>query len=282
MSRSQVGVGAAYINMEMGALRRILRQVKRWHVIGEELRPLRERPNVGRALSREEKAKLITTAASRPEWQGASCAMLIALNTTMRWCELKGLRWRNVDLLNQSLTIERSKTDAGERVIPMNVEALAAILELYKRSQSFDGTHPDHFVFPACENGRVNPSRSQETWRTAWRRITKAADLPGFRFHDLRRHAITELAESPASEQTIMAIAGHFSHKMLAHYSHVRMQAKSKALAAISTKFLEGGYDTKNVTIGTPQPTPDSQVIEIDGRPVGTRTPDLHRVKVAL
>ena len=35
--------------------------------------------------------------------------------------------------------------------------------------------------------------------------------MPGLRFHDLRHHAITELAESQASERTIMAIAGHIS-----------------------------------------------------------------------
>jgi integrase len=48
----------------------------------------------------------------------------------------------------------------------------------------------------------------------------------GFRFHDLRHQAITELAESKASDQTIMGIAGHVSKKMLQHYSHVRMEAK--------------------------------------------------------
>jgi hypothetical protein len=45
--------------------------------------------------------------------------------------------------------------------------------------------------------------------------------------HDLRHHAITKLAESPeASEQTIMAIAGHVSREMLEHYSYVRQEAK--------------------------------------------------------
>ena len=52
------------------------------------------------------------------------------------------------------------------------------------------------------------------------------------RFHDLRHHAITELAESQASDRTIMSIAGHVSQQMLAHYSHVRIEAKRKALDA--------------------------------------------------
>jgi Phage integrase family len=63
--------------------------------------------------------------------------------------------------------------------------------------------------------------------------------LSGLRFHDLRQHAITELAESQASDSTVMAIAGHVSPKMLAHYSHVRLQAKRTALDSLSTKQAE-------------------------------------------
>jgi hypothetical protein len=95
-------------------------------------------------------------------------------------------------------------------------------------------------------------------------------------------HAITELAESQASDQTVMAIAGHVSPKMLAHYSHVRMDAKRKALDALSGRGSGDGYDTKHDTNAAPAATPNPQVIEINGRPVGTRTPDLYRVKVAL
>jgi len=60
---------------------------------------------------------------------------------------------------------------------------------------------------------------------TAWRNVRATAGLPALRFHDLRHHAITELAESQASDSTVMAIAGHVSQKMLQHYSHVRLQA---------------------------------------------------------
>ena len=58
------------------------------------------------------------------------------------------------------------------------------------------------------------------------------------RFHDLRHCCITKLAESRASEQTIMAIAGHLSLAMLEHYSHIRMAAKRAALEGI-TKPVE-------------------------------------------
>ena len=54
------------------------------------------------------------------------------------------------------------------------------------------------------------------------------SSLAGQRFHDLRHYAITELAESQASDQTITAIAGHVSPKMLVHYSHVRVAANAR------------------------------------------------------
>jgi integrase len=70
-----------------------------------------------------------------------------------------------------------------------------------------------------CQNEKCKAGIRDVKWPTG-----------GLRFHGLRHHAITELAESQASDQTVMAIAGHISRKMLAHDSHVRMEAKRKAL----------------------------------------------------
>jgi integrase len=61
------------------------------------------------------------------------------------------------------------------------------------------------------------------------------AAFTGLRFHDLRHCAITKLAESEASDQTIMSIAGHLDRKMLEHYSHIRAKAKRRAVDAISS-----------------------------------------------
>jgi hypothetical protein len=44
----------------------------------------------------------------------------------------------------------------------------------------------------------------------------------------------------------------------------------------------EEGHDTNNDTNVSGQQSANPQVVEINGRPVGTRTPDLYRVKVAL
>jgi integrase len=101
----------------------------------EELRPLKVESRVGRALSVADKLHLLKTAESKPAWQIAYLAAMLALNTTMRAGEIRGLHWRDVDLMNRAITVRRSKTEAGKRVIPLNSDAWAAILELRKRSK---------------------------------------------------------------------------------------------------------------------------------------------------
>ena len=231
--RAQNGTGNATLNMEMGVLRRILKRAKLWHLFEADVHPLKEKHQFGRALTLEEKARLLEVALTRPEFLVARCAAVITLNSTLRGCELKALRWADVNLTDKLLTVQLSKTDAGQRVVPINANAMAAFNELRFRAAAFDGTAPNHFVFPTCEHGHVDPTCPMRSWRTAWRRLTAAAGLSGLRFHDLRHHAITELAESQTSEQTILSIAGHVSRKMLEHYSHVRIEAKRKALDAL-------------------------------------------------
>jgi integrase len=108
---------------ESATVRVFLGWYKRWHSIAGQLKPLPERRNVGRALSREEKITLIDVARRKPEWQLARVAAVLALNTTMRAGEIRGLQWRDLNLVERTLTIRRSKTEAGERVIPLNEDA---------------------------------------------------------------------------------------------------------------------------------------------------------------
>jgi integrase len=143
------------INLEIGVLRGVLKRAKRWHLISDEIKPLKVRRKVGRVLSPEEKLKLQTTAAKDPDWENAYLAMTLSFNTTMRSCEVKGLQWRDVDFLERTITVRHSKSDAGERVIPLNDEAWQAIVTLYHRAQKVGGTEPKHYIFPSSQPARM-------------------------------------------------------------------------------------------------------------------------------
>jgi len=175
---------------------------------------------------------------------------------------LKGLQWSDVDLFTKTLTIRKSKTAAGERVVPLTDVAVSALGRLRRRAEDLGSVEPSHYVFaafaPKFNFGSKNvadggitgfdPTRHQKSWRSAWRTLTKKAGLPGFRFHDLRHCAITQLAEHGTFDSTIMAIAGHVSRRMLERYSHVRMEAKRKAMEALAVSTKTAGYDTSHDT----------------------------------
>jgi integrase len=304
------------VNMEMAFIRRLLKRAKRLHVIADDLKPLPERRDIGRALTPDEKLRLLRAAKGKPEWANARLALTLALNTTMRGCEIKGLEWRDISLMDRTLTIRHSKTEAGERVITLNADALAAILELRERAKGFfgDNLSPDWYVFPSGEGQgpkigankatvKPDPTKPMTTWRSAWRAIRAEAakgdaekgippmpSLERLRFHDARHHAITELAETAASDSVIRSIAGHVSQKMLEHYSHVRLEAKRRALDALATMRpegqkegdSEGGYVTRNVTKTASEEMPAPQVFQNAGGDDGTRTRDLMRDRHAF
>ena len=83
-------------------------QPKRWHLISEDVKPLREPRSIGRVLTHEEKLRLLKTAYQKPEWETAYRAAILALGTTMRTCELRGLRWADVNLIDPTLTAQES------------------------------------------------------------------------------------------------------------------------------------------------------------------------------
>ena len=270
--RAEQKVGPATLNAELGILRRIMKRARIWARVADDIRPLREPSTIGKALTEEEQQRLLKTAARRPEWETAYLAAILCLNTTARGCELKGLQWSDVDRFARALTIRKSKTAAGERVIPLTDVAVSALARLRRRAEGFGTVEPSHYVFPTIApkfnfsrknaNGDkvigFEPTQHQKSWRSAWRTLTKKAGLPGFRFHDLRHSAITQLAENGASDSTIMAIAGHVNRRMLERYSHVRMEAKRKAIEALAVSTKAAGYDTNHDTNVQP---PDARLV---------------------
>ena len=73
------------------------------------------------------------------------------------------------------------------------------------------------------------------------------------RWHDNRHTLVTELAESGAGDEVIMSIAGHVSRAMLSRYSHVRMEAKRRALDEIAAR--QRAADEKRQKVAERQPT---------------------------
>ena len=90
----------------------------------------------------------------------------------------------------------------------------------------------------------ADPARPITSFKTACIKVRLQAGVKG-RWHDNRHTLITELAESGAGDEVIMSIAGHVSRAMLSRYSHVRMEAKRRALDGVATRQREATRSVK-------------------------------------
>jgi integrase len=194
-------------------------------------------PSPGRPYSMEEKARMLEEAQKLRTPQ-MRAALALDLNTGLRDKELREIRWEQIDLVHKkALTVGQSKSEAGTgRVIPLNASAIAA-LEAHAAwyIRRFGECKAEWFVFAFGSPLPKDPTRPITSFKTAWKKVREKAVVKG-RWHDNRHTLVTELAESGAGDEVIMSIAGHVSRAMLSRYSHVRMEAKRRALDEVAAR----------------------------------------------
>jgi integrase len=259
--RQRQGFKSRRINIELAVLRMVLRHFGVWDSVKGRVRPLREPHDIGKAISREDEARIL--AAIQDSRSPALLPLFVlGIDTGLRASELRALRhrdlkleWRDGTIERGLLTVARSKTEGGTgRGVPLTRRACAVLTLWLSR---FSQAAPEAFVFPRHKIGytgnsrrsdlyAVDPSRPIGSWKKAWRYALKASGLH-YRWHDCRHTFVSRLAENPAvSEQTIMALAGHVSKAMLARYSHIRSAAKVAAIATLEDPgFSSGGAQNK-------------------------------------
>ncbi len=238
----------ATINKEICCLSSILSEYGVWEQLRRDVKALDENEDAGRALSRHEETRLLECASNigrhQGNWTPLYTVTVLGLNTGMRHKEIRTLRWKNLDLTNRILRVGESKTEAGKgRPIPLTQPAWA-VLDMW--SSRFPDRKPDHFVFPASENGRINPDRPIANWRTAWRRACSEANLYGLRFHDVRHTAATKLLEQGTPYAVVAHILGWSAStalRMAKRYGHIRPEVQRQALEGITTAEIQGGVN---------------------------------------
>ncbi|PYR50164.1 MAG: hypothetical protein DMF89_10205, partial [Acidobacteria bacterium] len=140
----------------------------------------------------------------------------LAINTCLRYSEIRLLRWNQIDLTNRAVTVGKSKTDAGTgRVVPLNVYA-AGVLEFW--AGRFPNRTGDDFVFPSERYGaggdtftpriyETDPTKPIGDWKEAWESAKKRAGVR-CRFHDLRHTGCTRMLEGGVPFATVAVILG--------------------------------------------------------------------------
>lgn len=248
-SRIEQGAAAKTVNLEVGTLRAILRKNRLWAAIQPDVKMLRAREDVGRAISHEEEAALLE-ACRVSRSRSLYPAVLLALNTCMRYSELRLLRWKQIDFNACTLTVGLSKTESGTgRLLPLNDRAIA-ILGFW--ASLFPNREQDHHVFPAERYGAsgdglsvvydTDPTKPIGRWKEAWESAKIRAGVC-CRFHDLRHTGCTRMLEAgvPFSVvATIMGWSASTTVRMARRYGHIGQAAQRQAVDALNRAGFQG------------------------------------------
>jgi integrase len=244
------------VNLEVGTLRAILRRHRLWAAIQPDVRMLPVRDDIGKALPSTDEKKLLDACAesrSRSLWP----AVLLALNTGMRYSELRLLCWYQVDLGRRTVRVGKSKTDAGTgRMIPLNDRATKS-LQFW--ADQFPARKPAHFVFPSERYGAAgdkfepcvydtDPTRAIKSWKEGWETAKESANVT-IRFHDLRHTCVTRMLEGGVPLSVVASILGWSAAttaRMAKRYGHIGQVAQRQAVEVLDRQF-EASKDARKL-----------------------------------
>jgi integrase len=239
------------VNLEVGTLRAILRKHRLWANIQPDVRMLAVSDDIGKSMSPKDEKKLLDVCGdsrSRSLWP----AVVVALNTGMRYSELRLLRWVQVDLKHRTVRVGKSKTEAGTgRTIPLNDRA-NKVLQFW--SERFPKRKPEHFVFPSERYGAggdkfepcvydTDPTRAINSWKEAWESARETAKV-SVRFHDLRHTCVTRMLEGGAPLSVVASILGWSAAttvRMAKRYGHIGQLAQRQAVKLLDAKPNKAG-----------------------------------------
>jgi integrase len=155
----------------------------------------------------------------------------LALHTGMRRGEQYRLRWQEVDLKQGIITIARSKHGEA-RYVQVNSVARAALLKLRQRG---DGVG---YVCPGLDGPRYRD------WRRWFEDVVVKAQIPNFRWHDLRHTFASRLVMAGVPLRAVQTLLGHKRLETTLRYSHLGEAHLREAVERLTGKPTDTTTDT--------------------------------------
>jgi len=234
--RLDAGLAPASVNKLHVILHKALDQALRWNMIprnvAKAVKAPRPAPEEMHPLSAEETRRLLEAASG----DRLEALYVLAAHTGMRQGELLGLKWRDVDLENGTVSVRRTLTRSGgrlllgkpktkksRRTIRLPEASARALREHLDRQmegmQQLGDLYRDEGLVFASEVGTlINPSNLR---RRSFASLLKRAQLPPIRFHDLRHTCATLLFSKGIHPKYVQELLGHANVSItLDTYSH--------------------------------------------------------------
>lgn len=178
-------------------------------------------------------------------------AFMLALTTGMRKGEVLGLRWKDIDVKNWSLSVnqtlsndgkqfQEAKTDGSHRSIALPLQTMEALKEhrtLIKKDKMKAGpTYKDNGLVVCTKLGtKILPKNLTR----AFEKVMNKAELPHIRFHDLRHTHATIMLKQGVHPKIVSERLGHSSVQVtLDTYSHILPGLQDAAAAQFGDEIF--------------------------------------------
>ena len=163
----------------------------------------------------------------------------LAITTGMRFSELIGLKWNDINWEKRTVKVKRQlqyiphqgyqfndpKTRSGIRTIMLGETTLAVLKEHFENNSKEDKTG-ENMIFV---NG-IGTFIYFKRFYKDFKRVLRKADLPNIRFHDLRHTAATLMISNGIPVIIVSKILGHSKPSVTMNiYAHTSVEMQSEA-----------------------------------------------------
>lgn len=217
----------ATVNRELACLKKIINRLVREDVLTSnpvsKVKFFNEDNQQTRALSYGEE-KLYLMACSQPLQDFA----VLMLETGMRPDEIRNLRVSDVDLERGYLQVQKGKTKAAQRRIPLTERAFDIFEPRLRNPKS-------EYVFPG-ERSTGDADVPLVKLNNAHYGALRRSKVDKFRLYDLRHTFATRQAEAGTDLVTLASLLGHSRLEMVMRYAHPSENHKIEAMKRMEAK----------------------------------------------
>ena len=148
----------------------------------------------------------------------------LAMQTGMRWSEQYELKWEQVDLGRNQITLLQTKSGRRQHV-QINLTARAALEKLRSRALGSEFVCPDqdHYIF-----------------RKWWEAVLKESKVKDFHWHDLRHTFATRLVMGGVDIFTVKQLLRHETIAVTMRYAHLSATHLQQAVEVLAVGILGG------------------------------------------
>ncbi len=223
VKRRADGVSPRTINYELTTMSHAFNiAIREWGLASEnpvmKVRKERVSNNIERWLTLDEEKKLLKES---PKW--LQDIIIFAINTGLRQSEILDLKWSQVDMDRETVTILEQKNRCVD-TLPLN-ETVVRLL--WAKRDASAGI--DDYVFP----NTLNQRKGNRLLLTAFYKARDRAVITNFRFHDLRHTFATRLVQNGVDLYSVQKLGRWKNMTMVQRYAHHHPESLRAAIGMI-------------------------------------------------